>query len=127
MSKTPHTPEPWTAKASNTDGYWWFIESPSGLVADLSDSTFEPRTDRANARRAAACVNACAGMKDPDKEITAMRQALEDIVAIPALIDDLVGDDQQARTRLWMAALHAAIRKARTALPRQPTRPPSTT
>jgi hypothetical protein len=34
-----------------------------------------------NARRIVACVNACAGMKDPQAEIAALRALLESIAA----------------------------------------------
>lgn len=68
-----HTKEPWVA----------FIEGKTVAILDTNrkqiiswvgfdSSYFSLATQRANVRRIVACVNVCAGMKDPKKEIAAL-------------------------------------------------------
>lgn len=73
-----HTPEPWEAK-NGTDivTTWNTVHGGPNLIARAAwqDST-EYRDS--NARRIVACVNACAGMTDPAKEIASLRGMLAD-------------------------------------------------
>lgn len=60
MTQKPHTPEPWISEGS-------FIGIPNGkgtfYMSPLSGINQERR--ESDARRIVACVNACAGVKDP--------------------------------------------------------------
>lgn len=79
MRKTKHTSEPWVARRQ---GSTIWIESdtnylargepqPSEIMSCSSTLTNEP-----DAARIVDCVNACAGMADPAKEIAALRDDL---------------------------------------------------
>jgi hypothetical protein len=49
-----HTPEPWTARKNTHDNGEWVVQAKPEAVADVETE--------ADARRIAACVNACAGI-----------------------------------------------------------------
>ena len=97
--KTKHTPEPWGGFYSrySIKGRLRFLKKAllgggSHLIATknahldnikdrqivclLSDDDGYNETDRHNGRRILDCVNACAGMDDPAKEIAEMRAEL---------------------------------------------------
>ena len=61
-----HTKEPWIFDAPDADFSGIIIGRHGGEVVDGEFT-------EANARRIVACVNACAGMDDPEKEIAALR------------------------------------------------------
>ena len=61
--KTKHTPEPWIAVGERVAG--------NGILIALCG-----HGNADNAARIVACVNACAGMEDPAKEIAEMREEL---------------------------------------------------
>lgn len=70
-----HTAEPWKAEASNrivsTDTGWG--------IGECFVTTAQPLPlASANAARIVACVNACAGMEDPEKAISKALLALND-------------------------------------------------
>ena len=66
-----HTPEPWTANDEITGGkVSIYANGPLGYIGENPE---------ANAARICACVNACAGMTDPEVEIKALRDALDSI------------------------------------------------
>jgi hypothetical protein len=79
-SHTPeHSPEPW--RCYNSDGprtfkSWRILDKRSLCVAKLEQMP-GGESEYANAARICACVNACAGMTDPEAEIKALRDALE--------------------------------------------------
>jgi hypothetical protein len=74
-----HTPEPWNHSADLPHHGCRLIHAADGyLVADAGRITRRTGDEMdSNARRIVACVNACAGMKDPQAEIAALRAALE--------------------------------------------------
>ena len=79
--KPKHTAEPWrengqTVFASNGD-----------YVCTCGDCVHDEH--QANAARIAACVNALAGIEDPEKTVPALRDAL---VALTNLVDMICSD-----------------------------------
>ena len=90
MSELKHTPEPWRViMADDPDAYM--------LYGDTGDCIAEmPSPDRqgvehSNPYRIVACVNACAGMEDPEKEITKLRADQQVLVDALERID--IGED----------------------------------
>jgi len=77
MSDSKHTPEPWKVK---TAGNW-----DCSLITNLFGADHRPiaghdrdqTTGRANLARAAACVNACAGIADPETTVPQLLTACE--------------------------------------------------
>lgn len=67
MSTTQHTPEPWVTVA-HASGRPTLIQSNGKHLAECW-SLDRNINCQANAERIVACVNACAGMEDPAKEI----------------------------------------------------------
>lgn len=61
------------ATVSNFGEPWWV---KSGVVFDKEGNQKYTGNDK---MRAAACVNACAGMKDPEAEIDALRECAEQL------------------------------------------------
>ena len=75
MSK--HTPEPWIVTGSERVRY---IESRigGGMLQEIASlMSCEVGDVNANATRITSCVNACAGMRDPEKYIEKMREKIE--------------------------------------------------
>jgi len=71
MSKQHHSPEFWQDKGVSA-----LTDADGNLIA-----TFAPTERRdANRDRVLSCVNACAGLEDPEKALEAARQALEMMV-----------------------------------------------
>lgn len=69
MSKTNHTPEPWKAKENN-------ILSVTGIfIGKMHSAATSLVEDRFNAQRIVECVNAMAGIEDPNK----LRQTFEKV------------------------------------------------
>ena len=63
---TNHTPEPWPEPKNKSHPTW--------RIAGCSDGCHsEGILNYADYLRARACVNACEGMEDPEKEIAALR------------------------------------------------------
>lgn len=86
MSDTKHTAEPWATAYRERGGgsqAQEIFDSDGLTIATLSWYAVRKdektvTTNRAeNARRIVACVNACTGMADPEKEILALRAAAE--------------------------------------------------
>ena len=75
MSK--HTPEPWFSDSEHVG---------SSVSDRLNDGWFAAKClgpDRVeNARRIAACVNACAGMEDPAAEIEKLRRQRDELLGL---------------------------------------------
>jgi len=73
-----HTQEPWHHSADLPQHGCRLIHAPDGyLVADAGRITRRTGAEMdSNARRIVQCVNACAGMTDPAKEIASLRAAL---------------------------------------------------
>lgn len=93
MSTQPHTPEPW----GNLNGKLCIFD-------DLEDGGFEEWL--ANRKRGIACVDACTGMTDPEKEISTLREQARALNAV-ALQEEL------AALRGQKEALLEALKKAR--------------
>ena len=71
VKSTPDYGEPWSAdERPQHDAL--FIKDSTPLCLMFRKGGF--------AQRASACVNACAGMADPAKEISAMREAIREAV-----------------------------------------------
>ena len=74
MSK--HTPEPWFSDSEHVG---------SSVSARLNDGWFAAKClgpDRVeNARRIASCVNACAGMEDPEVEIGKLIEQRDELLS----------------------------------------------
>jgi len=68
---TKHTPEPWTIVRSR--GYLY-----DGIGKNNDCAVFEEARE-SDALRIVQCVNACAGMSDPEKEITELRQRIKEL------------------------------------------------
>lgn len=116
------TPEPW--KAEDFDERCTFVYG--GLFA-LGAAPLTPAApvvaccdlhcgggieqSRCNGRRIVACVNACTGMSDPDKEIKALREVAEAQIAADDAIDAYEKDDD-----LDPEVLGAALRRRRQAI-----------
>ena len=95
-----HTPEPWYKNQFNikspitvqsNTGEWVCKVSSEGNWAQQSH-----KTEKANAARIVACVNACAGMDDPAAEIDALKAANQGVLSIPDVskilhLENLVG------------------------------------
>jgi len=84
-SQIEHTPEPWIAiEGGPLFSPWVIVDGDQFQIANVSNwRERKLNTDKANAIRIVACVNACAGMTDPEKELAALR-------ANPAPDDKLV-------------------------------------
>ncbi len=106
-----HTPEPWaegwngglTGPRCAFTG--WCDKDNSGekldyevvsgpdmrLICIIPSGVYGEGNEKADARRIIACVNACAGMKDPEKEIAALRAEVSTpvLVATNRLADSL--------------------------------------
>lgn len=68
-----HSPEPWVL----TSQYCTHITAANGeCVADVPEITGRQMPYRADRERIVACVNACAGMANPEQEITHLRSAI---------------------------------------------------
>lgn len=74
-----YTPEPWCLYE---DRFLAAGRSPGQpILADFGSGSYwrKPGTTLSNAKRALACVNACAGMKDPAAELPALRAKVEEL------------------------------------------------
>lgn len=75
-----HTPEPWIHHISKSDGRSFVVDRPVdeqpwlGNLIVMHGTNIRAREDHA---RIVACVNACAGMKDPAQSIALARAALK--------------------------------------------------
>ena len=67
-----HTKEPWIFEAPDADFSGIIIGKHGGEVVDGEFT-------EANGRRIVACVNACEGMGDPEKEIALLRAELAEL------------------------------------------------
>jgi len=104
-----HTPGPWAIYTPILGGLE--IRAPHVLIARFDGGeTVPPEEGAANARRAVACVNACAGINP--EAVPAMLAALEDIAGrgpVPgygsagALLVRLAGIQSMARAALSAA------------------------
>ena len=73
MSNQKHTPEPLELSLIKSNGKEFIsIENENSVIAAINFWDNEPEQE-ANADRIVACVNACAGMKDPQSEITKLK------------------------------------------------------
>lgn len=77
-----HSPEPWSVEAlPETDAAPSFrINHSSAMAKEYHVAEFNGErcfSAGPDAERAVACVNACAGMDDPEAEIAGMKQQLE--------------------------------------------------
>lgn len=69
MSKTNHTPEPWKAKENH------LLSLTGTFIGNMHSAATSLAQDRFNAQRIVQCVNAMAGIEDPNK----LRQTFEKV------------------------------------------------
>lgn len=84
MSK--HTKEPWVqGDCSRNMIYAWkgqvLVFTDDGYRIIVSCNQNYPEEAEANARRIVACVNACAGMDDPEKEVATLKVHRDELLA----------------------------------------------
>ena len=120
---TKHTPEPW----ERVHGI--IVQSPFQKIPNGTRSLTICRTDNprmgeqeegANAKRIVDCVNACAGMDDPAKEIASLKEtnadllaALESFLRAPSVGSDGPGSHTIVVQGFNRRAAQAAITKAK--------------
>lgn len=81
------TKEPWDFELLDTEEASIYPSYDcEWTIALCADGVMSEHSGEANARRIVACVNACAGMDDPEAEIAAMR-ARHDAAEIAARAD----------------------------------------
>lgn len=101
-----HTKEPWEAMfdESNPRGIQWgVVDSAIGLwVADCFDNACldTESVGEANARRIAACVNACSGIETPTIEGVSFKKLWNDHKDLMAQRDEILADFKAARATL---------------------------
>jgi|GEM_PF-2844491 hypothetical protein len=85
MNQTKHTPEPWVyggmVKAEAAQAYEAFspwIENAGPRTTTVGKSVCIVDADM---KRLVACVNACAGMTDPEKEVAELRKQRDELHA----------------------------------------------
>lgn len=119
-----HTPEPWhvgvrTAHSKRD------IYGPQGSIVALADGVFTSLPEaQANARRIVACVNACAGIDDPEKYIALAKALADETHKLVAQRDELVAALDRAAVMLervtrrggFVVGCDAAAKEARAAL-----------
>lgn len=78
MSK--HTPEPWD------DFAFEIYDAEKNIIADCgySDDVWGKTQCKANAARIVACVNACAGIEDPEATIPALNDLADKAIELTA-------------------------------------------
>lgn len=92
---TQHTKEPWAVDTDNRDGMEWnnhivSLKSPHLRICFMAhDGTDENVRGEANARRIVVCVNACAGIDDPELWVAQMRFMDSDHTASLEIIGEL--------------------------------------
>ena len=107
MSDAQHTPEPWEVGRNG----WQVYPRPElpGTIA-AADERKQPSEQVANAERIVACVNALAGIDDPETALRELREACECVVATAWGNTDGLTEAEQ------LQALRSAASVARDAL-----------
>ena len=108
MSK--HTPEPWNNKRIDIAVH--YFESINAEIA------FTGKSDEsmANSSRIIACVNACAGMADPDAEIAELKRQRDELLAAMKTIansEEFHGDSFICDFDSQQSVARASIAKAK--------------
>jgi len=97
------------------------FKSDAFRVADVHFSTMglantcRVEEAEANATRIVSCVNACAGIADPERDVPAMREALRELVWMigargPATADDLAKHESWAAARAVLARVEGGAK-----------------
>jgi hypothetical protein len=126
-TKVEHTPEPWRAVHHNRAAS--ILSDSHGPIAGTEGDSVPVAEQHENANRIIACVNACAGIADPQSAIAAARDALMDSVKAAEYVVRLIEQTGKAGVSPnpmekadWLgAAMHcyaamSFIKKARQAL-----------
>ena len=71
-----HSKTPWLASGSDKSTVTWIHSSDNKRVCTMTKSEL----DWSNCERIASCVNACASLPDPEKDIPALIEALRHMV-----------------------------------------------
>lgn len=104
--KTQHSLEPWTWIPEETDTDWdgsEFISSPAELRDANGKSVFTVDMDEylglssENARRIAACVNACEGIPTEALEEGVVRELVEALEALVVELEWEIGEEKWGR------------------------------
>jgi hypothetical protein len=90
-TKVEHTPEPWRAVHHNRAAS--ILSDSHGPIAGTEGDSVPVAEQHENANRIIACVNACAGIADPQSAIAAARDALKWALANVTAPDDECMDD----------------------------------
>jgi hypothetical protein len=81
-----HTKEPWDL----SELIWYVVDGSGKPIASTYSTKLEKDEIEANAHRIVQCVNACADMKDPEKEIAQLRADRADLLeALKVLADGI--------------------------------------
>jgi hypothetical protein len=81
VNQTKHTPEPWIVSDRYTGrGGPLFTTTIAGKSGKAQRSE-NFKEQEANVARAVACVNACTGMTDPEKEVAELRKQRDELLA----------------------------------------------
>jgi hypothetical protein len=103
---TQHTPDPWAVHPLNGRV---IVDSSGAAIVQLllpDGGSLESRPlAKANARRIVACVNACAGMKNPSAEINRMKCAVIESVDHYTEVEEQLAKAEQQHAEL-LSALH---------------------
>lgn len=126
-----HTPEPWYNEWGS-DGSLRIVESDEtkAIIAEVNSAPFKGTgrtldTVKANGKRLVACVNACAGIVDPNAELAKLRQdkanlvkAAKEFIVYDASVACTTGSSESEQERynhlklMALARLEVAIAKA---------------
>ena len=101
-----HTPEPWRVESRGMVVAPWSRDPRRVKTVLIGQDSFGEGEEFANADRAAACVNACKGIEDPERTI----------VELVACATILTGHIEQYRSTGHMTGWDKAFRDTRSVL-----------
>ena len=111
MSK--HTPEPWAIAGKNKVRL-----DCAYLIRPVDDKNYEygatlAATNHEDSIRIVSCVNACAGMEDPEKEIAWLRKQRDKLLAALESLSEVAAscDGWESFPRYALDAANSAIMK----------------
>jgi len=117
MNQTKHTPEPWVyggmVKAEAAQAYEAFspwIENAGPRTTPVGKSVCIVDADM---KRLVACVNACTGMTDPEKEVAELRKQRDELLAACASVHSVLETPTRTnRAMLNLPVLRDILRAA---------------
>ena len=99
-----HTKEPWRVMGSCAQWEMARIFSGARYIGSIGNSDETESETRANADRIVSCVNACAGMEDPELEIGEIQTKLQEALAAIENQKDFISALKAQRDELLAAA-----------------------